>query len=238
MLPLFLEVVRQTKGTLESIKNFVQLSQGKFREKEFGDFFYQAVTEDIEKTDWALTHFLDYIKVSSPVRKKNTVHTLIEELLKRHRVQLEEKKIEVFKHFGNDLPEVTVPDEHLRYIFDTLLRYAMASLPLHGSIEFLTRPLHSQTLAHPDQILSKQNGKDVEISVAFTGFKKPRAQLETSLCREGIMPGLELRLVGDVVKRNHGTMKLMEEAEMARTHIFMKFPGERRKRVYYQTVNQ
>ncbi|MDI7261495.1 MAG: hypothetical protein QME90_16445 [Thermodesulfobacteriota bacterium] len=222
---------------MESIKNFVQLSQGKFRDKEFGDFFYRAVTKDIEKADWVLTHFLDYIKVSTPIRKMNTVHTLIEKLLKRYRAQLEEKKIEVFKHFGNDLPEVTVPDEQLRYILDTLVQYAMASLPLHGSIEFLTRPVDSQKLAHQDQILSKQDGKYVEISVAFTGFKKPGARLETPPSREGIIPDLELRLVEDVIKRNHGAIKFMEEAEKTKTYISMKFPGERRKRVYYQTVN-
>ena len=237
MFPLFLEMVRQTKSTLESTKNFVQLSKGKFEDKEFGGFFYRVVTEDIEKTDCVLTHFLDYIKVSTPIRKMNTVHTLVEELLERHRVQLEEKKIEVFKHFGNDLPEVTVPDEHLRYILDAILHYAMASLPLHGSIEFLTKPIISQKLACQDQILSKQNVKHVEISVAFTGFKKPGARLETPPSREGIMPDLELRLVEDVVKRNHGAIELMEESEKTKTYISMKFPGERRKRVYYQTVN-
>jgi len=237
LFPLFLEMFHQTKSTLESIKNIVQLSQGKFEDKEFGDFFYRVVTEDIEKTDWVLTHFLDYIKVSTPIRKMNTVHTLIEELIERYRAQLEEKKIEVFKHFGNDLPEVTVPDEHLRYILNTLVQYGMASHSLNGSIEFLTKPIISQKLAYQDQILSKQNGKYVEISVAFTGFKKPGARLEAPPSREGIIPDLELRLVEDVVKRNHGAMKFMEEAEMARTYISMKFPGERRKRVYYQTVN-
>lgn len=196
------------------------------------------VTEDIERTDWVLSHFLEYITVTSPVRKKNTVHTLIEAILGRHRDPLEEKKIEVFKHFGKDLPEVTVPDEHLRYIFDTLLQYAIASLPPHGRIEFLTRSLHSQTLAHPGRVLLKQNGMGVEVSVAFTGLKKPRAPFETSLRREGIMPGLELRLIEDVVKRNHGAMKFTEEAEKARTYISMRFPAERRKRIYYQAVNQ
>jgi hypothetical protein len=195
------------------------------------------VTEDIEKTDWVLSHFLEYITVSFPVRKKNIVHTLIEELLMRHRVPLEEKKIEVFKHFENDLPEVTVLDEHLRYILDTLLQYVIASLPPHGRIEFLTRSLHSQTLAHPGLVLLEQNGMEVEVSVAFTGLKKPRAPLEPSLRQEGIMPALVLRLVEDVVKRNHGTMEWMEEAEKVRTCISMKFPGERRKRVYDQTVN-
>lgn len=237
MLALLVELVRQTKGSLESIKAFVQLSRGKFSDQEFGALFYRAVTEDIEKADWALGHFLDYIAVSSPVLKKNTVHALIEASLNRNRHPLEEKKIEVFKHFEKDLPEVTVPDEHLKYILETLLQYGIVFLSAHGRIEFFTRSLHSKKLTHPGRVLLRQNGTEVEVSIAFAGLKKSGTPIKPSLRGEGIMPDLELRLVEDVVKRNHGTMERMEEAEKARTCILLKFPGERRKRVYYQTVN-
>lgn len=238
MVPLFIELFNQTKDTLESIENFVQLSRGKFRDKEFGDLFYQVVTEDIEKTDTVLTHFLDYIKVSTPIRKRNTIHTLIEELLKRYKVQWEEKKIELFKNFENDLPEVTVPDEHLRYILDTFLQYAMTSISPNGSIEFLTRSLVPQKLADQDRIFLKQDGKYVEVSVIFTGFKKPMNQLlkglETPSPQIEMVPDLALGLVDNIVRRNHGTMTLVEEAEKARTFISMKFPVDRRKAVHYR----
>ena len=50
---------------------------------------------------------------ATPVKKTNTVHTLIEKALKKHQLTLEQKKVKIFKRLEGDLPETTVPDEHL-----------------------------------------------------------------------------------------------------------------------------
>jgi signal transduction histidine kinase len=238
MLPLFVEMLHQTKSTLDSVKNFVQLTRGEFRDREFGDFFCRAVTKDIEKTDRVFAHFLDYIEVSSPVSKRGTVHTLIEESLDRHQTDFKKKKIEVSKCFEDDLPEVTVPDESLQYIFETLVQYATVFLPFYGRIEFLTQLLPSPTLPFPDEVFPEKDGKCVEVSVSFAGIKTSEARLEASIRLGETLPDLELRLVEDVVKRNHGTVKWTEEAQKDRTCISMAFPGERRKRVHYQAVHK
>jgi hypothetical protein len=168
----------------------------------------------------------------------NTVHAYIEELLKKYKLRWEEKKIEVFKDFENDLPEVTVPDEHLRYILDTLLQYAMTSISPSSRIEFLTQSLDLQPAADKDQTFLKQNGKYVEISVVFTGFEKPMGGIETRPSQKGIASDLELRLVDDMIKRNNGMMKFGADVDEANTLISVKFPVERRKVIFYKAVNQ
>lgn len=168
----------------------------------------------------------------------NTVHTFIEELLKKYKLQCEEKKIEVFKDFENDLSEVTVPDEHLRYILDTVLQYTIASISPNSRIEFLTESVDLRGAADKDQTFLKQNGKYVEISVVFTGFEKPMGGVETPPSQKGTASDLELRLVHDMIKRNNGMMKFGVDVEKAKILISVKFPVERRKVIFYKAVNQ
>jgi len=239
--PFFIELIQRIKGSLESIKNLAQVSQGKFSDKEFGNYFNLLVTEDIEKIDLLLIHVLDYIKVNFTVRKSNTVHIFIEEVLKKHYVQLEEKKVRLFKKFEKDLPEIIAPDEELRYILNSILQYAMISMPVNGSIWFLTKSFVLPSERSEDQGLFKKDGKHIEISVIFTEYKKPKEQFTTVMPISGPQReegfDLELRLVNEIVKRNRGKMKFGVDEKNSKTFISLSFPAERRKVIYYQPVN-
>jgi len=104
-LSLFLiELVHRIKNPLVSIKTFTQLLREKFDEKDFREYFYRIVTEDIEKIDSVLDGLLNYIKVNTPIVKTNTIHSILEETLKRYEIQFENKKIKIFKKFEKDLP--------------------------------------------------------------------------------------------------------------------------------------
>lgn len=239
---LFIELIHFTKSTLDSIKNFTQLSRGKFSDKEFGEFFYRMVTKDIEKNDLLLNGFLNYIKATTLIRKKDRVNILIEEVLKNHQVRLEEKRPRIFKNFEKDLPETIVPDEQLRFVLNSILQYAMASMTLDGSIEFLTRSFALQKQTTEGQAFFKSNGKYIEILVAFTGYKKPKEQLgkelETSTLQKEDLWYLVLRLVENIVQRNQGMIKFEADEMEVKKFISLKFPVERRKVAYYQQTNE
>ena len=86
-LSLFLmELVHRIKNPLVSIKTFTQLLRDKFSDMEFREQFYRIVTEDIEKIDAVLNGLLSYIKINTPLEKKDTVHFILEDVLKRHEV--------------------------------------------------------------------------------------------------------------------------------------------------------
>jgi DNA-binding NtrC family response regulator len=100
VLSLFLiELVHRIKNPLVSVKTFTQLLREKFNEAEFREHFYRIVTEDIEKIDVLLNGLLSYIKINTPIEKKNTVHFILEDVLKKNEVELEHKKINIFKRF-------------------------------------------------------------------------------------------------------------------------------------------
>jgi transcriptional regulator with AAA-type ATPase domain len=242
LLSLFLiELVHRIKNPLVSIKTFTQLLRDKFDDREFREHFYRIATEDIEKIDYVLNSLLTYIKINTPIEKKDTVHVILEDVLKRHEMQLEDKKIKIFKKFEKDLPETIVHDEQLRYIFNALLQYSIPSIPPSGSIGILTKSSDHQTEPANGKTVHQKNGGYVEILIVFTGYKKPVEQFETvlgiSTVQKEQVVELELRLIKEIIEKNQGMMKFEVNEKKPRTIISLRFPIERRKLIYYQPGN-
>jgi nitrogen-specific signal transduction histidine kinase len=237
----FIELVHRIKNPLVSIKTFTQLLREKFGDEEFREYFYRIVTEDIEKIDALLNGLLNYIKVNTPLEKANTVHVVLEDVLKKYEVQLEDKKIKVFKKFEKDLPETIVHEEQLRYILNSLLQYAIPSIPPHGSIGFLTKSFHIAKETSENKTSVRKDGRYIEIMIVFTGYKKSVEQFETILGIPAIQQEeaieLELRLIKEIIQKNRGLMKFEVNEKKPRTLISLKFPIERRKVIYYASTN-
>lgn len=241
-LSLFLiELVHRIKNPLVSIKTFTQLLQDKFNDGEFREQFYRIVTEDIVKIDSVLNGLLSYIKINTPIEKKDTVHFILEDVLRKHEMQMEDKKIKIFKKFEKGLPETIVHDEQLRYVLNALLQYAVPSIPPNGSIGFLTKSSETQKETIENKKIIRKDGRYIEILIVFTGYKKPFEKFETVLGIEHSQKEeaieLELRLIKEIIQKNRGTMTFEVSEKTPRTLISLKFPIERRKLIYYQPVN-
>jgi len=232
------DLIQHIKNTLGSLKNYTQLSRGKFNDREFGEYYHRAVTEDIEKIDMVLNGLTNYIKLNNPIRKTNTVHHIIEEVLKKYQAKLDEKGIRLLKKFEKDLPETIVPDDQLKYILSSVLQYAMASSPPHWTIGLSTKSFVLEKEVGEVQDLFRRDGKYIEISVAFPGYKKPIESVSGSgAFQEEGASDLILRFVKEVVQRHRGTMRMGADEKKTKTFISIRFPVERRKVVYYQPVN-
>ena len=237
----FMELVHRIKNPLVSIKTFTQLLREKFDDQEFREYFYRIVTEDIEKIDSLLNGLLNYVKINTPMEKANTVHFILEDVLKKYEGKLVDKKIRVFKKFEKDLPETVVHEEQLRYILNSILQYALPSIPPQGSIGFLTKSLRVPKRIGEEQKPAEKDGRFVEIMVVFTGYKKPVEKFDTIL---GVPPlqqeeafELELRLIREMIQKNRGVMTFEVNEKRPRTLISLKFPMERRKVIYYPSTN-
>ena len=223
--------IRYTKGTLDSIKKLTELSQDRFSDRELGRFLYRMIAQDIHKTDLLVNGLLNYFQVTSPVKKTNTVNLLIEEVLKTHQVQLEEKEVKLVKKLEKGLPEIIVPDKQLRFILNSILQYAVTLMPSHGTLGFLTQSFVLKE-PHPKQTLFRKGEPYVETTLFFTGLEKPVEPFGRGAGIEG-MPkedslDLMLKLVKDLVHRNRGVMKLQGDEKEARHSISLEFPVERR----------
>jgi hypothetical protein len=238
---LFAELFCNIKDTLEKIKSIAHLSREKFSDTEYGEFFYKTITKDIAKTDSVLDCFADYLKINSPIPKTNTVHILLEEVLKNYENVFGEKKIKIFKkQYEENLPETSVHDEQLKFILNSVLQYAIHSIPPHGSIGFLTRFFEPQEAREEGKHPPQSDGKYIEILIAFTGYEKGSDPFETVLVtpaphQEG-MDDFILRLAEEIVKKNRGMIKFKVDDEKPITLISLTLPIERRKMVHYQST--
>ena len=238
---LIIELIHRTKSTLNTIDRLTQLSREKFEDKQFRQFFYKAISKDIEKHNLVLNTFLRYIQSTTPIPKSGTLIKLIEEGLKKHEVGLEEKRIRIFKQFEKDPPETIVPDEQLKFILDSLFQYAVVLMPSDGEIEFRVKSVPLPRDSIEGQEFLKRGGKCIEIVIAFTGYRKPMAQSgkesgPPSLQQE-VSSDLVYRLVEMTVNRNQGTIEFKVDETGSKNTIILRFPIERRKVVYYQLTN-
>lgn len=233
----FIELVHRIKNPLVSIKTFTQLLRDKFNDPEFRDYFYKIVTEDIEKIDEVLNGLLNYIKINHPLEKRGTVHAVMEEVLKKHESQIESKKIKVLRKFERDLPEVILHEEQLRYILNSLLQYAIPSIPPQGTIGFLTKSVDGSKGSSKEKY--PMEGKYIKIIILFTGLKKPIESTDTlfgiPLMKEKELTDLEIRLIKEIIQKHKGEMRFEVNEKKLRTLISLKLPVERRKVIYYQS---
>jgi hypothetical protein len=239
--PLFIELIHYTKNALDSIKKYTELSRGRFIDKEFGEFFYRMITKEIEKNDLVMNSFLNYVKVTTPIRKKGTVNIFIEEVLKKYQVRLEESRIKISRHFEEDVPETIVPDEQLIFILDSILQYAMATMISDGNIEFLTKSSALRKETTEEAILGKDS-KYLEILMVFTGYKRPAGmpteEMKTPNPNEEFVSDVLLRLVEATVKMNQGVTKVEVDKTNAKKSVLLRLPVERRRVYFYESTSR
>jgi hypothetical protein len=183
---------------------------------------------------------LDFFQITSPIKKTNTVNLLIEEVLKKHQVQLEEKGVKLIKKLEKDLPEIIVPDRQLRFILNSILQYAVTLMPSHETLGFSTQSFVLQKPL-PRQTLLRIGEPYVEATLFFTGLKKPVEPFGsgTGIERKPREDSLDLmlKLVKDLVDRNRGVMTLQGDEKEAKQSISLEFPVERRTVFYYPNNN-
>ncbi len=235
---MLIELILQVRNALGGIREATQLSRGKFSDKEFGESFYRLITKETGTGDLLLSSLLNYLKIGTPIGKTNTVHNLIERALRKYRAQMEKKDIKVTKIFEENLPETIVPDEQLEYILNSVLFFAVASAPPHGSVEFSTNSFSLQRDAAGVQSFLEKVGRHVEIRIVFSSGLKSAGRSGTPV-GEIRFPqkdqefNLLLRLAEEVAERNRGIMRFHKDEHKEKITLSLIFPVERRKAVFY-----
>jgi hypothetical protein len=217
------------------------VSKSKFADKETETIFHQIVTE-IDNMDVVVNGLANFIRLNAPIKRNNTVHAIIEEVLKKNQLTIDYKGILLFKKFEEDLPESIVADEQLKYILNSTFQYALALMPQNGGLGIFTKCFHSDRDKGDDQAFSKHERGYVEILTVFTGNRKQNDQhvTEVTSSSHSKKEALELvlRLIKESVQRNHGVMKIDVEEKKIKTFISLRFPVERRQKVYYHQENE
>jgi hypothetical protein len=240
----YVELFNRIKASLAAMQTYAFILRDNSQDKELGDHFYKIVNADIEKTVSLLNCFNDYVNFSTPMIKSNTVNILVEELINKHASQFEEKKVKIIKkQFERDLPETVLPDEQLRYILNSVIECVLLSIPLSGSVGFLTRPFDIEALAGEEKAQLQSDGKYLEILVVSTSCEKGGEPVEVV---PGIPPHpqqeeateLILKLAREILKKNKGMMRQRVYKDKKITFISLILPIERRNVIRYPSSEE
>lgn len=233
IFPFLLELADRIRGSMAAMKTLAFYSRENFKDRELGDYFYRVVTEDIEKTISVLDCFFDYLNVNSPIRKANTINTMLEEILKENQAEFEKKNIRIIKkHFEADLPETTLTDEQLKFILNSVFDYIIFSAPLNGGMGILTRSIESNQWNGDGKNLLLKDTKYIEILILSKFFDSkgspkgafppiPEENQEEKM-------DLILQLVKKTVEDHRGAMKVKGHSRKEMNIISLVLPIERR----------
>jgi hypothetical protein len=233
LFPFFLELIDRMSGSLAAMKTLAFYSRENFRDRDLGDYFYQVVSEDIEKSISVLDCFCDYLNLNNPIKKMNTINVTLEEILKENQRELENKNIRfIKKKFTPDLPETTLTDEQLRFILNSIFQYILFSIPLNGGMGIVTRSIEAQEWSGEEKTSLQKNFKYIEILFVST-------HLDSNVQSVGSIPFLPsegqeqkmdliLQMVKKTLEKNGGTMDTKSYVEKRMNLISLVFPIERR----------
>jgi len=246
-LPLYYnELLTRIKASLSAMQAFAYLSKDNFKDQELGEQFCKIVNEDIEKTISLINCFDDYLAFSTPMMKRNTVNTLVEEVIKKHERELEERGIKIIKkQFDKELPEAILPDEQLRYLLNSVLECLLLSIRPEGSIGFLTRLFDLEGLNDEEKGKLQKDRKYMEILAVSASDRDEKPGNENE-----ISPGISvhseqeeaieliLKLVKQIVSKNRGMMRYKVYDDKPMTFISLILPIERRNVVRYPSPEE
>ena len=240
----YVELFNRIKASLAAMQAYAFILRDNSKDKELGEHFYKIVNADIEKTVSLLNCFNDYVNFSTPMVKSDTVNILVEELINKHVSQFEERKVKIIKkQFEKDLPETILPDEQLKYILNSVIECLLLSVPVNGSIGFLTRSFDPETLTSDEKSQLQKDGKYLEILVVSTSYEKSDEPVEVV---PGIPPSpqqeeateLILKLAKEVIRKNKGMIRQKVHEDRKMTFISLLLPIERRNVVRYPSAEE
>ena len=229
--PFLVDLICTVRKSLDELVNQTETYEKKYTNNGLGECFFR-IRSDIAKINFLFDNLLQYNKIATPIRKTNTVHNLIENILKKYQPLFEKRETLIFRRFEKDLPEVIVPDEQLRYILECVFQYILGSIRSGGGISFATRSLVIQEKEDEKKPSLEQNTRWVEILVIFTRHRSSTEEAESILeiqehQAEQNPLDLILQLAKKMVDKNRGLIKVELAEERNNSSISLLLPAEK-----------
>ena len=232
-----IELVHSIKKALVSIYHDTVLAMDKYDDAEIRKRSHTQVKEEIKKIDSVLNSLLNFINVTTPITKTNTLYVILEEILDANDKLLQQKDVKIYKKYEKDLPDTFIHPEQVRFILHSALQYAIFLTPPNEVIGLFMKSDDNGTGV--GKTLLEDKRRYVEVVLGFNGNGKPVDPSEnlSEAPRDQTkgMADLILSLAKDILERNHGMMTETHNGK-SETFIALRFPVERRKVVYYEPI--
>lgn len=246
------ELVHHIKKTLFSVNYYVQLPSERMTDEDFRKKTQEKVSLDIKKIDSVLNSLLNYINITTPIVKTDTIYVIFEEILEANDKLIRGKRLRVFNRCEKNLPETFMHNEQVRFVLNSLFQYAAHSAPLDGHIGVLIKYFDSQNgnggnggngrnggnggNGHKEN--TAHQGGYIGIAMGFSDSKKSsEPPVVGDLSPLGDEPvNLILELAKEIIQKNRGTVQFDTDEKKGKTLITVRLQTERRKAVYYEPI--
>jgi hypothetical protein len=157
------------------------------------------------------------------------VHAVLEEILDGNEEKFKERKIQVVKkQFEKDLPETSIREDHLRYILNWVVQYAISSVSLNGNIGLFTRSFDFQEVKDDSQSFLKKDRNYIEVIIFFTTHEKGNGPSRTELGDQALIRENQndfiLPLVEEIISMNGGIIRIKADHKKHWTQILLILP--------------
>ena len=232
---LLTNLIHQTKSTLAKIRQVNQYSLDKIGDLESKKFLEKTVNQEIKTIDSILNQFLNYISISTPVIKTNTILTILEEILEAKEAELYHKGIQITKKYEKDLPESCIHDEQIKYILNSILQYAVLSSSHDAKIVLLTRTRNIQKNKHNEKVIPMTEGDKTHIEIVFV-VTEGREISRKSKDKGAETNDIILLLVKALVEKSQGLIEFEKVEKESMTMIGVWFPICRNRVVAHESI--
>lgn len=224
---LLTDLVHQTRNALAKIR---QINHDSINTMDLESRKSLEITmnQEIKEIDSVLNQVQNYISISTPVIRTNTILTILEETLKVKREEICQKNIRISKKYEENLPETCIHDDWVKFIVNSIFQYAILSSSLGGIIGLFTRSLNNHNAKGHEKIIPMKEAEKthVGIMVVLKEGKVPARKLgDPKVAGKGDETGnIILLLVKDLVQRYEGLIKFEIFEKEVLTVIDLKLP--------------
>jgi hypothetical protein len=156
-----IELVHSIKNGLASLYHATVLTMEKYDDAEIRKRSHDQVKEEIKKIDSVLKSALNFININTPIIKTNTLHTILEEILKANEKQFRQKNMNITKRYEKNPPDTFIHPEQARFILHSAIQYAILSAPPNKIIGFLMKSSHSHNGTGVEKPSPENNRGDI-----------------------------------------------------------------------------
>jgi len=228
-------LVNNDEGRLILSSVLFLTSVAKIGDLESKKFLEKTVNQEIKTIDSILNQFLNYISISTPVIKTNTILTILEEILEAKEAELYHKGIQITKKYEKDLPESCIHDEQIKYILNSILQYAVLSSSHDAKIVLLTRTRNIQKNKHNEKVIPMTEGDKTHIEIVFV-VTEGREISRKSKDKGAETNDIILLLVKALVEKSQGLIEFEKVEKESMTMIGVWFPICRNRVVAYESI--
>jgi nitrogen fixation/metabolism regulation signal transduction histidine kinase len=218
--------IRLTRESLGRILKLIPVSRDRFNNASFREVFLDDLSQQVVLIDRLTESLEKYIVSKEWDEGTGKINLLVKEILKNHQMEFTGKHIQVHLSLQEDIPNVTLPDEHLKHVIKVVLQYATSSPSRDDHVKITMK--HVEVQEGTVEVESRNRTGYIELDVDFSGYPwqidPSEDDFGMTLSNKEKVLKLELSFAKNIVEIHGGQLRLLHRSSDSTTTINLRLP--------------